>query len=149
MGKNPIMDELDERIIEEIDAGEIRYTALARRLHMPISTVHNRIKKMEKDKIIEGYKGQINWKKAGLGLSAYILINIDVGLLKKIGKTQDTLLKELLGIAYVKEGCIITGEADLIVKIVSKDSMQLKDIILDDIGSIQGIIKTKTMIVLG
>lgn len=143
------MDSIDEALIEWIDSGVTRYASLSRKVGKPMSTIHMRVKRLEKSGIISRYKGDIDWKKAGYGITAFILINIDVDLLKKLKKSQDKLLKELTGIPFVKEGYIITGDADLIVKVIAEDTAQLKQILLDHIDSREGVVKTKTMIVLG
>ncbi|MGC8479114.1 MAG: Lrp/AsnC family transcriptional regulator [Candidatus Micrarchaeia archaeon] len=143
------MDEFDEDIITGIDSGIIKYTTLAKKLNAPVSTVHFRIKKLEKEKIIKHYKGDIDWKKAGFSITAFVLITIDINILRSINKTQDALLKELLDILYVREGYIITSDADLIIKVIAKDTVHFKEILLDYIHSKTGIVNTKTMVVLG
>lgn len=37
-------------------------------------------------------------------------------------RTQDTLLKVLLGLQYVREGHIITGKTDILVEVLAKGS---------------------------
>ncbi len=143
------MDQLEEELINLVDRGTIKYSALAKKVNCPLSTVHFRMKKLEEGGIIKLYKGDIDWKKAGFDLTAFILVNIDVNLLKAMHKTQDKLLKELLGVAYVKEGFIVTGEADLILKIMARNSEHLKEILFGHIDAKEGVVKTKTMIVLG
>jgi len=142
------MDEIDEELLHEVDGGTIKYTALARKLNAPLSTVHFRMKKMEKEGVIKCYKGEVDWKKAGFPLTAFIFVNIDVNLLKKIGKSQEKLLRELLGTAYVREGYIITGDEDMLLKVIAKDSAHLKDTLLNHIDAKEGVVKTKTVIVL-
>jgi DNA-binding Lrp family transcriptional regulator len=142
------MDEIDEELLHEVDGGTIKYTALARKLNAPLSTVHFRMKKMEKEGMIKCYKGEVDWKKAGFPLTAFIFVNIDVNLLKKIGKSQEKLLRELLGTAYVREGYIITGDEDMLLKVIAKDSAHLKDTLLNHIDAKEGVVKTKTVIVL-
>ncbi len=143
------MDNLDEELIAHVDSGTIKYTALAKKTNFPLSTVHFRMKKLENEKIIRHYKGDIDWKKAGFPLSAFVLISIDINLLKSLRRTQEQILKELLQIMYVREGYITTGEADILVKVIAKDSSHLKEILLDYIDAKEGIVKTNTMIILG
>jgi DNA-binding Lrp family transcriptional regulator len=142
------MDKLDEELLQLADSGVIRYSDLAKKVNSPLSTVHIRMKKLENQKVIKHYKGDIDWKKAGLPLTAFILIDIDVSLLQSLKRTQDKMLKELLSLQYVKEGYVITGEADLFVKVLAKDSAHLKDILLNHIDRVQGVIRTKTIVVL-
>ncbi|MCL5427876.1 MAG: Lrp/AsnC family transcriptional regulator [Candidatus Marsarchaeota archaeon] len=143
------MDELDEEIISSVDSGIIKSTALAKKLNAPLSTVHFRMKKLEKERIIKYYKGEIDWRRAGFGITAYVLVSVDTNLLKNMKYTQEMLRKELLSIIYVKEAYITTSEADLIVKVIAKDTTHFKEILLDYIQAKNGIVNTKTMIVLG
>ena len=143
------MDEIDEELVNAASSGKIKYTSLSKGLNLPLSTVHFRMKKLEKDGVIRSYKADIDWAKAGYALTAFILINIDVNLLKSIKKSQDKLLKELLSVEYVREGYVITGEADLLVKVMARDTAHFKDILLNYIDSKEGVVRTKTAIVLG
>ena len=59
------------------------------------------------------------------------------------------ILKELQSILYVREGYIITGEGDIMIKIIAKDTSHLKDIIFNYIDPKEGIVRTSTMVVLG
>ncbi len=143
------MDETDLKLLELADKGTTKYSQLAKNLGMPLSTVHSRMKRMELDKVIKGYRADIDWKKAGLNLTAFVLIKADVGKLRETGKTQDTLLEELVETDYVDQGYVITGEADILIRITARDSTHLKDILLRDIDSMDGITGTRTIIVLG
>jgi Lrp/AsnC family transcriptional regulator for asnA, asnC and gidA len=142
------MDQLDEELIEYVDSGITRYSDLAKKVNSPLSTVHIRMKKLEQSGIIRGYKGDIDWSKAGFGITAYIFISIDVNLLQRLKKSQETLLKEILSMEYVKEGYIVTGDADIMVKILAKNTENLKEILLNGIDRIDGIVKTRAMITL-
>lgn len=143
------MDDTDRRLLELADQGITKYATLAKKLDMPLSTIHSRMKKLEQDCVIRGYRADIDWTKAGLNLSAFVLIKADVSLLRSTGKTQDDLLEELIETEYVDEGFVITGEADLMIKITARDSSHLKEILLNDIDSMEGITGTRTIIVLG
>ena len=143
------MDEFDAELISYIDSGTIKYTDLAKKMNTPISTIHFRVKKLEKEKIIKYYKGEIDWKKAGYGVMAYVLISVDINMLRDLKKTQDMLLEELMQLSYVMDGNITTSEADVVLRIIAKDTQHLKEIILSNIQSKPGIVNTKTMVVLG
>ncbi len=142
------MDEIDEDIIAAVNSGTIRYSRIAKRLGLPLSTVHFRVKRLEREKVIKYYKGEIDWKNAGLSLTAFISITIDVDLLKKLRKSQKKLLDELLDIPYVQEGYVITGDADILIKVVAKDSEHLGNMLMKQIDSKEGIVRTKTIIAL-
>lgn len=143
------MDQLDDELLQLADGGTIRYSDLARKTGEPLSTVHMRMKKLEREGFIRHYRGDIDWKRAGFPITAYIFITIDVDLLKKIRKSQDDLLRELLGVVYVRDGSLITGDADILVKIIARSSDHLKELLMDHIDSKAGVVRTRTMLVLG
>ncbi len=143
------MDSLDEELITTVDSGIIKYTALSKKMNVPLSTVHFRMKKLEKEKVIKYYKGEIDWKSAGFSIMAFVLVSVDKVILRERKRTQEMILKELQSILYVREGYIITGEGDIMVKIIARDTSHLKDIIFNYIDPKEGIVRTSTMVVLG
>ena len=96
---------------------------------------------------IEGIVEKV--RKAGYGVMAYVLISVDINMLRNLKKTQDMLLEELMQLPYVMDGNITTSEADVVLRIIAKDTQHLKEIILSNIQSKPGIVNTKTMVVLG
>ena len=143
------MDSLDEELIANVDSGIIKYTALSKKMNVPLSTVHFRMKKLEKEKVIKYYKGEIDWKSAGFSIMAFVLVSVDKVILRERNRTQEMILKELQSILYVREGYVITGEGDIMIKIIAKDTSHLKDIIFNYIDPKEGIVRTSTMVVLG
>ncbi len=142
------MDQLDDELLQLADAGTVRYSDLAKKTGEPLSTVHMRMKKLEREGLIRHYKGEIDWKKAGFPITAYIFITIDVDLLKKIRKSQDELLEELLGVVYVRDGSLITGDADILIKVIARSSEHLKELLLGHIDSKAGVVRTRTALAL-
>ena len=143
------MDELDEEIIANVDAGTIKSTSLAKKLNAPLSTVHFRLKKLEKEQVIKYYKGEIDWKKAGFMITAFVLVSIDTNLMRTSRYSHEELLKDILSVIYVREGYITTSEADMVLKVIAKDTAHLREILLDYVFAKKGVVNTKTMIVLG
>lgn len=71
------MDEKDEAIIRILErSAKLSSRAIAKRVRLPISTVHRRIKKMEREGIITGYKALIEYEKTERPISALVLINL-------------------------------------------------------------------------
>ncbi len=65
------MDELDDKILEKLNENARKsYREIARELNVSLTTVANRIKKLEDGKIIERYIPLINQEKIGYDLTA-------------------------------------------------------------------------------
>lgn len=71
------MDEKDEAIIRVLKrkAG-LSSRSLARMVGLPISTVHRRVKKLEREGVIVGYKALINYEKTTTQIGALLLVNL-------------------------------------------------------------------------
>lgn len=143
------MDEKDERIIEVLkENGKLYSQQISKKTSIPITTVHNRIKKLEKEGIIKNYTVVLDNKKIGKAISAYILINVDYKLLKQIKKSQYELAKRLKSNPAVDEASMVTGGTDIIIKARVKDIEELNDFVTKYLRNIEGIEKTQTMVIL-
>lgn len=141
-----MLDEKDLNILRMLeDNARLTSKALAKKLRIPLTTVHNRIKRLEREGIIKGYTLVLDYKKLGRPISAYVLISVKY----ERGETsQEKIAKELKGNYEVEEVNIITGESDILIKVRVKDIDELNDLIIKKLRNIQGVDTTKTMIVL-
>ena len=79
-----MIDEKDKLIIDALrQNARLSTKQIAKKANIPITTVFNRIRNLEKNGIIKGYSCVIDNKKLGKGISAHILININFDKLSK------------------------------------------------------------------
>jgi Lrp/AsnC family leucine-responsive transcriptional regulator len=71
------MDKKNEAIIRILsrEAG-LSSRALSKMLKIPISTVHRRVKKLEHEGVIQGYKAIINFEKTPSPIGALLMVNL-------------------------------------------------------------------------
>ncbi|MEK6948581.1 MAG: Lrp/AsnC family transcriptional regulator [Nanoarchaeota archaeon] len=144
-----MLDKKDLAIIEVLKYNSNLSTQkIAKKTNIPITTVHNRIKKLEKEGIIEGYTIKLNNKKIGKAIAAYILITVDYKLLNEQKISQYELAKKLKSNPNVEEASVLTGAADIIIKIRVSDIDQLNEFVTKQLRNINGIEKTQTAVVL-
>ena len=144
-----VLDDIDMEILRILeDNAKARMHSIAKKLGVPASTVHHRIKRMEKEGIIAKWTIRKDYEKMGLGVKAYILIFVNVTALKQMGKSQKDLAGRIRKFDNIEAVDIMAGEADLLVTARCSDLKSLQDVLLDQIQSIEGITKTKTMIVI-
>jgi Lrp/AsnC family transcriptional regulator for asnA, asnC and gidA len=87
--KKETLDEIDVEIIKILqENAKTSYRVIQDKLNISIGTIHNRISKLEENKIIEGYTLKLNNEKLGYKLTFLIRINID-------GKHTQEILKEI------------------------------------------------------
>ncbi|MHA1197007.1 MAG: Lrp/AsnC family transcriptional regulator [Promethearchaeota archaeon] len=104
MKKEKLLDEIDRNIIRILQKNaKTSYRVIQEKLGISIGTIHNRITKLEENKIIEGYTLKLNNLKLGYKLTFLIRVEID-------GKYTQEILESL---AERPEVCAIfhtTGE---------------------------------------
>jgi len=143
------MDDKDKKILDVLkENSKLSTQQISKKISIPITTVHNRMKKLEGEGIIKKYSVVLDYKKIGKPISAFVLINVDYKLLKQIKKTQDELTKKLKLHSLVEEASKITGGTDLIIKIRVKDVDELDDFVTMYLRNLDGIDKTQTMVIL-
>jgi len=143
------LDEKDFRILDVLrNEARDSISEISKKTGIPITTVYNRLQRMEQDGIIKGYSAVLDYEKLGLGVLAYILINISYS--KHTGQKidQESIAKKIRSLENVSEVSIITGESDMIVKVRTKSISQLNNFILKKLRNIEGIDKVVTMIAL-
>ncbi|MBN1861550.1 MAG: Lrp/AsnC family transcriptional regulator [Candidatus Thermoplasmatota archaeon] len=135
------MDEVDEKILEQLNENARKsYREIARELNVSLTTVCNRIKRMEEEKIIERYIPLINQEKIGYDLTAVINVKISHG---KLLEVQERISKD----THVSSVYDITGEWDSLIIAHFKDRRDLNGFI-KNILSMDNVEKTNTQLVL-
>ena len=103
-----MIDEKDRTILKHLEQnGRESIQKLSSKTNMPPSTIHNRIKRMEKERIIEGYTVKLNERIMERDFTVYMLVN---------GSTGNYLENEFLQKKEIVEVSGITGEYDLLIK---------------------------------
>lgn len=143
------MDKKDKLILDLITENcRLTTQQMSKKLHIPITTIHNRIKKLEEEGVIKGYKAILNNKKIGKPIAAYVLIMVDYKMLKEMKISQHELAKRLRNNEFVEEAAITTGRNDIIIKVRVSDIDQLDNFVTQYLRNINGIDKTETMVIL-
>ena len=137
------MDADDEEIIEILKKdGKIKIKKLARRLGLPMSTVHHKVKMLEERGFIKRYAAIPDYKKLDLSISAFLMITVDQV------RPQENVAVDIKKLPRVEEAYIITGTFDIMAKIRVKDIEEMNDLVVKKLRNIKGVDKTITSIVL-
>lgn len=140
------LDGKDEEILELLRTdASMPKKKIARRLALPLTTVHNRIMKMRKEGVITGYTVLCDWKKLGYGITAFISVSVDYGVKDFSQGDAARRIRALPGVEYA---AIVTGTTDIMVKVREKDTDALNRFLLERLRKVPGIDKTTTLVVL-
>ena len=137
---------IDEKSLEILnilqERARIPNVEVARQVGMAPSAVLERIRKLEKQKIIKGYDVRLNPKFFDKGLVAFITVKTDENA------DEIEIGKKLARRPHVQEVHFVAGEDAFLVKLRGADTDEIGRLIRETIKSIDGVQLTKTAIVM-
>ena len=113
---------------------------LAERAGVARTTVLARLARLERDGVVVGYTVRLGADVAERAVQAY------VGIVTDPKKAKD-VTKKLARLPELRQLCSVSGEFDYIA-LLRADSTQRLDALLDEIGEIDGVLKTTSSVVL-
>ena len=143
------LDQTDFKILDCLTSDAKQPTRqIAKKLNIPITTVHNRIKKLEQEKIITKYIPVLDYKKLGKYAYALVLIKTKYDMIEGKNKNQEDVAREIKIFPGVEEVCSVTGIIDLIVRVRQDSIEELNNFLINKLRKISGVAETQNMIVL-
>jgi Lrp/AsnC family leucine-responsive transcriptional regulator len=143
------LDKKDESILELLkERGDLTVRQIASRTLLPITTVHNRVKRMKSSGVIKRFTIEVDNKKIGKPLAAYVLVKIDSRYLKGFRRNQHDLVKDLRKLAFVEKADIVTGTIDIVLLVRVRDVDELDKVIVEKLRDFRGVESTQTLVIL-
>tara|TARA_Y100000034_G_scaffold130294_1_gene188335 strand:+ start:2595 stop:3029 length:435 start_codon:yes stop_codon:yes gene_type:complete len=138
------LDEKDLKVIKILKKhADLTTSQISKKTGMPITTIHNRIKKLKRLEIIKNYTIKLNYEKLDKPLKAHILITVN-----QEADSQSKIGKKILSWEPTESVDIVTGTTDLIAQVRIKDMHVLSDFLTNNLRKIEGIDKAQTLMVL-
>jgi Lrp/AsnC family leucine-responsive transcriptional regulator len=138
------LDDVDRKLVRLLHAnGRLSQEQLAREVHLSRPAIHERIKRLEEEGVIRGYKAVLDWSALGLPLIAFTQVKAP-GKSREAGKTIMQLHNPA---AFVEECHRVAGEWCMLLKIRAATPLDL-EALLDQIHDIPGVQSTMTTTVL-
>jgi DNA-binding Lrp family transcriptional regulator len=142
MPAKTLLDELDIAILKELqDECRTPLQEIADKVGAPTSTVHYRLKRLERAGIIEGYYAKLNPERLDIDYIASIRLSIDLA-----PTSYDIIGNELKKISGVWTVYMVLGDCDFLILTRSKNREDFMKII-DKILEIDGIRQLHTQVV--
>jgi DNA-binding Lrp family transcriptional regulator len=142
------LDEKDESILRIIERKSgLSSRALSNMLGIPISTVHRRIKKMEKEGVIKGYKALLDYEKTVRPIGCLLLIDLAEIIPGRGNIPKVKILDALSKFEEIEE--IIEVQAanfDIVVRARFQSLRKLSDFI-EELRYVEGIEETSSAII--
>jgi len=142
MKKKQQLDNLDFEILKELQIDcRTPLQEIAEKVGAPTSTVHYRVKRLERDGVIDGYYANINPEKLDLDYLTVIQVRAEYG-----PGYHERIGKKLAKIPGVWAVYFTLGETDFFLLTRSKDKSEYMKI-LDVLMATKGIVRTSTQVV--
>jgi Lrp/AsnC family transcriptional regulator for asnA, asnC and gidA len=115
---------------------------IANRLSVSRTTVHQRLRRLQKHGYVRKYKLDIDWSRLGYPLVAWVALQTEQG------EGPNYVLDKLSKIPEVKAAYMVVGRFDFLVELRATDHKHLQHLLFDHIGRIRGFHRAETMVVL-
>lgn len=138
------IDKFDKKILNILQSdGKISNTSLAKAIGLTAPATLERVKKLQKNGYILGYKAILDKKKLGKGLTCFIALNLG----HHNRRNTDLLLeKHLKRLNDIEEINLVTGRHDYLIKVNLKDVDELREFIFEKLTKIEYISKVETFL---
>ena len=134
-------DSTDQRLLALLRADAREPVAvLARKLDLARSTVQERIDRLEKQGVIAGYTIREGSDHIGRQILAHVMISVNP-------KMAASVTSDLKKMPEVRSLAAISGAFDLMAEVAAETTARI-DSVLDVIGSLKGVEKTMSSIIL-
>lgn len=139
------LDIVDKQILKCLqEDGRIANTDLADKVRLTPAPCLRRVKRLEKEQIIQSYEAKLNAKKLGLDLMIFVTVSLD----KQDTKLFESFTELMSNRPEVQECHLILGEGDFLIKVRVKDLDAYQDFLLKYVTGSSGVRNVNSAIVL-
>ena len=137
----PSLDELDRNLLALLQADARASTAeLARQLDVARTTVVARLARLEAQGVIVGYTVRLGATEGHQGIQAFVNLSVSP-------KAAKAVIDRLSRLPELRQLAAVSGEFDYLA-ILRAPSTHRLDALLDEIGEIEGVLRTTTSVLL-
>lgn len=139
------LDKIDLHILSILQReGRITNSELAKRVGLSAAPTLERVKKLERNGVIEGYRARLNPEKMGFDIDTFVEVILS-------RHKKDNILEFMEAVKDVSEitSCYhITGKADFMLKVSVKNMQAYEDFLLHTLSTLPGLQHVETKIVM-
>ncbi|OWY40643.1 AsnC family transcriptional regulator [Xenophilus sp. AP218F] len=142
-GKN--LDKMDLKILRLLQKnGRIPMTELAEKVGLSTTPCTERVRRMEREGIIDGYYARLNPQLLG----ASLLVFVEIKLEAKSGNIFDAFRREILSIPEILECHLVSGEFDYLIKARIPDMSMYRKLLGDILLQLPSAKESKSYVVM-
>jgi DNA-binding Lrp family transcriptional regulator len=139
------LSKTDIKILQQLQQdARITNQHLADEIGLSASPTWRKVRKLEEDEVIQGYRAVLNRKKIGLNVMVFVRVTIDSHSEAEARKFE----QEVMALDNVVSCYSIGGDADFLLQVVAADMDAYADFAMSVIRRLPGIKEMQSMFVL-
>ena len=130
------LDSVDRRLLDALQVeGRLSNVALAERVHLSPSPCLRRVKALEHDGVITGYRAMLDREAVGLGLTVFVEIKVEGHSEKVASELEDAVAQ----MPEVVCSHLVSGAADFLLEVVVPDLPSYERLLLGKLLALPGV----------
>jgi len=137
------IDALDRKILTALQAdGRASNVELSSQVHLSAPQCFRRVRSLEERGVIRGYRALVAPQTLGLGVMAYVSLNIDGGQFGRVREIE----ADIRAFPQILECHTVSGDSDYLLKVVARDLKALSQFLTDQLMQVPGVDDVRSMI---
>jgi Lrp/AsnC family leucine-responsive transcriptional regulator len=139
------LDRIDRRILRILqDEGRIPITDLAERVGLSATPCSERVRRLERDRVITGYHARLDPHALGQSL----LVFVEIRLSAKSGRIFEEFRREVLRLPNVLECHLVSGDFDYLIKARIPEMNAYRRLLGDQLLGLPGASESRSYVVM-
>jgi DNA-binding Lrp family transcriptional regulator len=143
-GRKVGVDAVDRKILAELQRdGRLTITELAEKVQLSVSPCHRRLRLLEHDGVIAGYRAVLNPEAVGLGFSSLVFVTMR----ESDSKTVAAFEAAITEVPNIVQGQRLFGDPDYLLRVVTADLPAFQELYDSTLAALPGVQRlTSTLI---
>lgn len=139
------VDAIDRQILSELqNDGRLTVTELAARIGLSVSPCHRRVRDLEREGVITGYRALVDPAALGLGFEIVVLVTM-----QRVDSPTVEEFERLIGeIPNVTHAQRLFGEPDYVLHVLCADTSDYQQLWDEHLGRLPGVARFNSMMVM-
>ncbi|WP_341947200.1 Lrp/AsnC family transcriptional regulator [Microbacterium sp. LWH11-1.2] len=139
------MDAIDRKILSELQRdGRQTLTELAERVQLTMSPCHRRLRELERDGVIVGYRADVDPASVGFGFQSLVFVTMRESTRDVIATFEEAVA----AIPYILDADRLFGEPDYLLRVVARDLDHFQQIYDERLSALPGVQRLNTTMVM-
>jgi DNA-binding Lrp family transcriptional regulator len=139
------MDKLDRKILAELQVdGHLSITDLAERIGLSVSPCHRRVRALEQEGVIQGYRAHLDPRRLGLEFSALVFVTLRDGDRQAVAAFEAAVVE----IPQVILAQRLFGEPDYLLQVLAQDLPAFQLLYDEQLSALPGVQRLTSTLVM-